>query len=1018
MEELFGISINFITILMLSLTGIVLVIIVGLSLKDRISWRLAWANIPRRKARTTLIILGLTLSSIIITTAFITGDTLSLTSRSGAITALGHIDEIVVATQGNSESAAVATIAGYGVPTFIEVSQFEQLTAVFDQEPLIDGYAPIIQYPSNLINLKSGLGEPNSTILATNHQFETSFGEFITIDDRQVTVDSLGTTAVFINETGATQLQATINDTIQFRLGANLIDATVAGIIQNEGLNSTNPTIVLPLQVAQAHLNAPEQITGIFISNRGDALNGVENSDDVIEIIHQNSDELLAIDVKTNAFERSNQIGTLFTSIFLLLSIFAIGSGLLLIVLIFVMLGTERKAEIGLVRALGMQKTHVARAFIIEGLIYDVVAALLGTVIGVGISIIVVQNLANIANSFLGDERLTEIQVQVQPQALILSFCLALLLSLLTIFMTAWRISGMNIVSAMRNLTTTTQKPRSIWRVIGSLVLALYVIGSGVTPIIFGYIGKQKSSIIVGITIIAFGLGLLLKWGMGWFALSSAKQNRITFSFVGILWLIIWLTPYAIRDRVLQVEAFANGTDLFIISGFVTILAVIILLVYNANLIQSGLNLFLNRLGKLTPILRLSIAYPLQQRFRTGMTLAMFALVSYMIVATAVLINTSGQAFSDIERSTAGFDVRGVIFGANPDQHLTAEILSEETLKSAEISAIGTVSNLTVNVRQEQTTQDWTEYFLVSYNDDYLTQANQHFRFTLRSEAYPTDEAVWQALQTRNDVAIVGGLEVPYRQQVAFAENIPGFWLEGVVQEDALLPPTYLTLQNPETEQTQTVEVIGVLDWVGDIAGAIQTNDQVLTQLTSTPPTPTMYYLQIAETADPIATARQFEQTFLSVGLNAISTEQAAINAQSGTRTISQLLQGFLAIGLVIGIVALGVVSARAVVERRKQIGVLRAIGIQSRTVLYIFLLETSIIALVGIGIGIMLALNTTWNMIRDFYGNEIGSAQFAPPWGTMLLILGVTYLVSLGMTLIPSFSASRIYPAEALRYE
>ena len=51
-------------------------------------------------------------------------------------------------------------------------------------------------------------------------------------------------------------------------------------------------------------------------------------------------------------------------------------------------------------------------------------------------------------------------------------------------------------------------------------------------------------------------------------------------------------------------------------------------------------------------------------------------------------------------------------------------------------------------------------------------------------------------------------------------------------------------------------------------------------------------------------------------------------------------------LGLVVGVAALGVISARAVVERRQQIGVLRAIGFRRRMVQAAFLLESSFIAL------------------------------------------------------------------------
>ena len=79
-----------------------------------------------------------------------------------------------------------------------------------------------------------------------------------------------------------------------------------------------------------------------------------------------------------------------------------------------------------------------------------------------------------------------------------------------------------------------------------------------------------------------------------------------------------------------------------------------------------------------------------------------------------------------------------------------------------------------------------------------------------------------------------------------------------------------------------------------------------------------------------------------------------------------QLLLGFLTVGLVVGVAALGVISTRAVVERRQQIGMLRALGFQREMVSWIFLIESSFVALLGIGLGAGLALIPASQMITD----------------------------------------------------
>ena len=126
-----------------------------------------------------------------------------------------------------------------------------------------------------------------------------------------------------------------------------------------------------------------------------------------------------------------------------------------------------------------------------------------------------------------------------------------------------------------------------------------------------------------------------------------------------------------------------------------------------------------------------------------------------------------------------------------------------------------------------------------------------------------------------------------------------------------------------------------------------------------------------------------------------------------------------MALGLVVGIAALGVVSTRAVVERRQQIGVLRAIGYRRGMIRLSFLLESSFVSLLGIAIGSVLGITLGYQAYTDIREEEaIGTLQFVIPWAQVGLILGLTYVFSLLATFLPAQQASRIYPAEALRYE
>jgi putative ABC transport system permease protein len=181
----------------------------------------------------------------------------------------------------------------------------------------------------------------------------------------------------------------------------------------------------------------------------------------------------------------------------------------------------------------------------------------------------------------------------------------------------------------------------------------------------------------------------------------------------------------------------------------------------------------------------------------------------------------------------------------------------------------------------------------------------------------------------------------------------------------------------------------------------------------------TIHYFGLAPGADPEATASRLESAFLENGLEAESIQQVVDDAIAASMTFNRLIQGFMGLGLLVGVAALGVISARAVVERRQQIGVMRAIGFQRRMVQLAFLLESSFVALTAIVVGTVLGLMLAWNIVDDQRQQPSWeNMTLQVPWVNLLIIFVVVYAVALLATLAPAVRASRIRPAEALRYQ
>jgi ABC-type antimicrobial peptide transport system permease subunit len=83
------------------------------------------------------------------------------------------------------------------------------------------------------------------------------------------------------------------------------------------------------------------------------------------------------------------------------------------------------------------------------------------------------------------------------------------------------------------------------------------------------------------------------------------------------------------------------------------------------------------------------------------------------------------------------------------------------------------------------------------------------------------------------------------------------------------------------------------------------------------------------------------------------------------------------------------------------------------------FLLESSFISVLGILLGIVLGIIVAFNVVLDFRNTPGWEAMtFAVPWLTLGIVFAVVYVGSVLATLPPARQASRVYPAEALRYE
>jgi putative ABC transport system permease protein len=808
----------------------------------------------------------------------------------------------------------------------------------------------------------------------------------------------------------------------------------------------------LPAALQEAEINAAVRTALADTSIRSWLLNEVDLPADAHTALQNSLSNVNQFDVidglnKATLLTVSNAGGGIFTSIFTFFGTFSIIAAIMLIFLIFVMLATERRSEMGIARAIGVQRGQLVQMFVTEGMVYDLLAAALGVALGLGVSYAMIGFLGTLFNNVAGTlgagAGILEFHFRAAPTSIIIGYCLGVLLTYIVVTLASWRVSRLNIVTAIRDLPEESNARRRsplnrIWRwSVGPALLALggYLLYLGQNGVLTYWQ--------LGATLLLLGGAFLLERILEQTRVRLEQIRRLVYTLIGLGLLVIWGVPWnmVLGRSALDVLQTDQGWILlsFGLSGPLLILGAILAIMFNAGAITWLFTRLLGGFRTLTPVLRTAIAYPLSARFRTGMAMVMFAMIIATVVIMALVIQATQSLIVMDEQESAGFEIstaNTLLSFFNPLRDLAGEIptLVEEYPQLANVAGVGAVAEQEAQFRQVGATGRWRREDLVGIDGGYIDQAAQIYTFQARAAGYADDAAIWQALRERTDVAIITPDLANTSDEEEFGppDEFRGFRLNNVtLVAGAPLPELFIEIRQAAADglfdeengaaeaAVQQLQVIGVLsDERTRAGGDIQANLNVLERVTGAVVNPDTFYIKVNDGADVRAVQQEVERAFLSSGINVTILAESFAIGQEITRGILRLFQGFMALGLLVGIAALGVISTRTVVERRQQIGMLRAIGFQSNMVALSLVLEASFIALAGLLIGAGTGILLGENVIRTFFTDLTPQTQFPIPWVQIGLILLGAYLFSLLTTIVPAYQAARIYPAEALRYE
>ncbi|MDR1709839.1 MAG: FtsX-like permease family protein, partial [Candidatus Accumulibacter sp.] len=121
-----------------------------------------------------------------------------------------------------------------------------------------------------------------------------------------------------------------------------------------------------------------------------------------------------------------------------------------------------------------------------------------------------------------------------------------------------------------------------------------------------------------------------------------------------------------------------------------------------------------------------------------------------------------------------------------------------------------------------------------------------------------------------------------------------------------------------------------------------------------------------------------------------------------------------------------------AVTDKRADIAILRTLGASPRSIMAVFIVQGALIGSIGLALGVLggVTLAVNIDVVVPFIERLLGTQLFSKEvyyinslpselqWRDVLTITGLSFALSLIATLYPSWRASRVNPAEALRYE
>jgi putative ABC transport system permease protein len=390
----------------------------------------------------------------------------------------------------------------------------------------------------------------------------------------------------------------------------------------------------------------------------------------------------------------------------------------------------------------------------------------------------------------------------------------------------------------------------------------------------------------------------------------------------------------------------------------------------------------------------LALSFMRKEPNRTVTTVAVFALIIFSIVSLSVIVEVQNNSLGSVaEEQGGGFDIM-----AEATSPMAMDLRTQASRQDAgvnltapadiiQLKTVGTSGAVCSNMNPQYPPR------LIGADEQFIAENSFKVDSSLSGKESPE---VWEELGELKDGRI----------PIFVDENTLIIYLGAEAYAGTL---GHIFIVDGENQQRELV-VAGIVS-PSVIAGSFVMHEDFLEDLY---PTASGYRLLFVKTESRGEVITELETALVDHGLDARTVDDIVRENTQAEQGYIGLFQAYLGAGLLIGIIALSVTEIRAVEERRKEIGMLRAVGIDRGTIGKVFYTEAGIIGilslLMGIVGGLVLAITSA-----PVWGAE-GGVVFPVVFLTLFAI--VLMVILLLSSIIPASRASRLSPAVILKEE